>query len=100
MTGRTPFAGACGIAERNPTKPPTSSRLGDSVKSAERFASLSRLAAPANPPPKNPMKILPALFVAALLVALPSSCKSTESQHLPCVCGTPEGDLEGCEHPL
>jgi hypothetical protein len=46
------------------------------------------------------MKTLSTLFVVALLAALPSSCKSTEATHLPCVCGTPEGDLEGCENPI
>jgi len=44
------------------------------------------------------MKTLSALLVAALLVALPSSCKSPAPE-LPCLCGTPEGDLEGCTHP-
>ena len=44
------------------------------------------------------MKILSALFVAALLVVPPTSCKSPE-RDLPCTCGTPEGDMEGCTHP-
>jgi hypothetical protein len=46
------------------------------------------------------MKTLSLLIVAAFLVAVPSSCKSSQTATLPCVCGTPEGDLEGCEHPL
>jgi len=40
------------------------------------------------------------LFVAALLLPLSTACKSTPSEDLPCVCGTPMGDLEGCTHPL
>ena len=46
------------------------------------------------------MKTLSALFVTALLVALPSSCKSPDAPELPCRCGTPMGDLEGCQHPV
>ena len=47
------------------------------------------------------MKTLSLLLVAALLVAIPSSCKSSsQTANIPCVCGTPEGDLEGCEHPI
>ena len=46
------------------------------------------------------MKLFPALLVAALLVALPSSCKSNNLDRLPCTCGTALGDMEGCEHPL
>lgn len=44
------------------------------------------------------MKTFSAMLLAALLVALPSSCKSTASSDPPCVCGTAMGDLEGCEH--
>ena len=45
------------------------------------------------------MKILSVLFAATLLVALPASCKSSEkAPDLPCQCGTPMGDLEGCQH--
>jgi hypothetical protein len=34
-----------------------------------------------------------------LLAALPfSSCKSPSSEDVPCTCGTPMGDLEGCGH--
>lgn len=46
------------------------------------------------------MKTISALFLAALLAASFSSCKSTGSDaDLPCVCGTQMGDLEGCAHP-
>jgi hypothetical protein len=44
------------------------------------------------------MKTLALLLVATVLVALPTSCKSTHSESVPCVCGTQLGDLEGCEH--
>ena len=46
------------------------------------------------------MKTLSALFLAALVVALPLACKSAEpdSDEVPCVCGTQIGDLEGCAH--
>ena len=44
------------------------------------------------------------VLVAALLVALPMACKSSSSssassEGVPCQCGTPLGDLEGCAHP-
>lgn len=43
------------------------------------------------------MKLLPLL--AIVLFAVPSaSCKSTEKADVPCRCGTPMGDLEGCAH--
>ena len=46
------------------------------------------------------MKTLSALFATALLLALPTSCTSTDkAPDLPCECGTPMGDLEGCQHP-
>ena len=49
------------------------------------------------------MKTLSAVLLAALLVALPSSCKSSGSDDaaaaVPCRCGTAEADLEGCAHP-
>lgn len=51
-------------------------------------------------------------FVSALLVALTLSCKSSSSESstsarsssksdvaVPCHCGTPLGDIEGCAHP-
>jgi len=46
------------------------------------------------------MKLSTAL-VAALLLALPMACKSSSSSSadVPCRCGTPIGDLEGCAHP-
>ena len=47
------------------------------------------------------MKTLSAVLLAALLVALPSSCKSSGSDDaaaVPCRCGTAEADLEGCAH--
>jgi hypothetical protein len=46
------------------------------------------------------MKTLSAVLLAALLTALPSSCKSSEPPPIPCRCGTAVADLEGCEHPL
>ena len=45
------------------------------------------------------MKLLHALFLAALLAAPSASCKSNEPAQ-PCVCGTQLGDLEGCTHPM
>jgi hypothetical protein len=39
------------------------------------------------------------LLLVALLLVLPISCKSTSTE-VPCTCGTPMGDLEGCAHPL
>ena len=36
--------------------------------------------------------------MAALLLALGASCKSTKTD-IPCRCGTPMADLEGCAHP-
>lgn len=38
-------------------------------------------------------------LIAALLLALGASCKSPEAE-VPCRCGTPMADLEGCAHPL
>ena len=37
-------------------------------------------------------------LVAALVLALPSSCKSPGAD-IPCRCGTAMADLEGCAHP-
>ena len=50
------------------------------------------------------MKTLSAVLLAALLLALPSSCKSSGSgsgsdADVPCRCGTAQADLEGCAHP-
>jgi len=45
------------------------------------------------------MKTLTAVLLAALLMALPSSCKSPQAD-IPCRCGTPLADMEGCEHSL
>lgn len=42
---------------------------------------------------------LHALFLMALLLALPTSC-ITPANDVPCCCGTPMGDLEGCAHQL
>lgn len=42
-------------------------------------------------------KILLPLF-AALLLALVPACKSTH-EDIPCTCGTPMADVEGCAHP-
>ena len=44
---------------------------------------------------------LPHVLLAALLCALPLACKSSSSSNadVPCTCGTPIGDLEGCAHP-
>ena len=41
------------------------------------------------------------VLMAALLLALPMACKSSSSStaDIPCRCGTPLGDLEGCAHP-
>lgn len=45
------------------------------------------------------MKTLSTLLLAALLTALPTSCKSPSSESdVPCRCGTPLADLEGCAH--
>ena len=45
------------------------------------------------------MKTLSAMLLATLLVALPSSCKSSGSDaDVPCRCGTAQADLEGCAH--
>ncbi|MCY2959381.1 MAG: hypothetical protein NTY35_04385 [Planctomycetota bacterium] len=38
-------------------------------------------------------------LVTALLLALPSACKSP-SDDIPCTCGTAMTDFEGCAHPL
>lgn len=35
--------------------------------------------------------------MAALMLALSPSCKST-ADDVPCTCGTPMADLEGCAH--
>jgi len=47
------------------------------------------------------MKTLSVVLLTAFLLALPSSCKSSdaEAKAVPCRCGTPEADLEGCAHP-
>lgn len=44
------------------------------------------------------MKTLSTLLFAAVLTALPSSCKSSPAAEVPCRCGTPMADLEGCAH--
>ena len=46
----------------------------------------------------NPMK-LHVLLLTALLLPLPAAC-ITPAPDVPCRCGTPMGDLEGCVHPL
>jgi hypothetical protein len=49
------------------------------------------------------MKILTSLLLAASFLALPLACKSSSSSSaadIPCTCGTPMGDLEGCANPL
>lgn len=47
------------------------------------------------------MKILSTLLLVALFAALPLACKSAPaSAEIPCTCGTPEADLQGCAHPL
>jgi len=46
------------------------------------------------------MKTISTVFLTALLVALPSSCKSAHHDtEAPCRCGTPEADVEGCANP-
>lgn len=47
------------------------------------------------------MKTLSAVILTACLAALPSSCKSSdaEAKAVPCRCGTPMADFEGCAHP-
>lgn len=42
------------------------------------------------------------LLLAALLLPLATACSSTSASQaeVPCRCGTPLGDLEGCAHPL
>jgi hypothetical protein len=42
------------------------------------------------------MKTLLLVLLATIVVALPA-CRSTKSD-VPCTCGTPMGDLEGCVH--
>lgn len=44
------------------------------------------------------MKTLSTFLLAAVLTAVPTSCKSSQPQ-IPCRCGTPMADLEGCQHP-
>jgi hypothetical protein len=49
------------------------------------------------------MKLLPILLLGVL--ATLSSCKSSgesaaQANAERCICGTPEGDFEGCPHPL
>ena len=39
-------------------------------------------------------------LTAALLLAIPSSCKSPSEADVPCRCGTAMADMEGCENPL
>ena len=46
------------------------------------------------------MKILSILLLATLCMALPLACKSSSTADIPCRCGTPMADLEGCAHPL
>jgi len=48
------------------------------------------------------MKTLSVVLLAAFLTVLPSSCKSSgsDAEAIPCRCGTPMADLEGCAHPL
>ena len=49
------------------------------------------------------MKTLSSLLLAAAFLALPPACKSSSSSSaadVPCTCGTPMGDLEGCSNPL
>lgn len=39
------------------------------------------------------------LLPAALMLLLPTSCTSSApAEDVPCRCGTPLGDLEGCAH--
>ncbi len=38
-------------------------------------------------------------LAAALLLTLGAACKSSASADIPCRCGTPMADLEGCAHP-
>jgi hypothetical protein len=46
------------------------------------------------------MKNLRARWLLALLL-LPLACKSsTPAEDIPCTCGTPEADIEGCAHAL
>jgi hypothetical protein len=49
------------------------------------------------------MKNLRARWLLALLL-LPLACKSSKSsagaEDIPCTCGTPEADMEGCAHAL
>lgn len=41
------------------------------------------------------------LFVMiALLATLSTSCKSTSDADIPCRCGTPMADMEGCANPI
>jgi len=42
--------------------------------------------------------MLRTLLLAALFLPLSSSCRSVATD-IPCRCGTPMGDLEGCAHP-
>jgi hypothetical protein len=51
------------------------------------------------------MKILSLLLLSASLLVLPVACKSSKSKSasaasVPCNCGTPMGDLEGCANPV
>jgi hypothetical protein len=41
------------------------------------------------------------VLLTAFLTALPSSCKSSDAdaKAVPCRCGTPMADFEGCAHP-
>ena len=45
------------------------------------------------------MKILLRCALLVTLVGLSPACRSTSrGVELPCICGTPEADLEGCPH--
>jgi hypothetical protein len=41
------------------------------------------------------MKTLSTVVLTTLLVVMSAACRSTSSD-VPCTCGTPLGDLEGC----
>lgn len=45
------------------------------------------------------MKRLSTILLLTALASLTAACKSSSnSEELPCTCGTPDADVEGCAH--
>ena len=51
-----------------------------------------------------PMKLMTVLLVCGMIAIIPA-CKSNSADHkssaaVPCTCGTPEAQMEGCANPV